>query len=57
MSSRHQNRPAASRMVVVTGEMEGRDRSDLGDESVYPGFHGERRWQKENMAQASLEAF
>lgn len=44
-------------MVVVTGEMEGRDRSDLGDESVYPGFHGERRWQKENMAQASLEAF
>lgn len=44
------------RMVAGTGEMEGRDRSYLGDKSIYLGCNGERRWQTEKMAEASQEA-
>lgn len=44
-------------IVAVTEEMEGRDRSGLGDESIYPGCNGERRWLEEKMIQASQGAF
>lgn len=44
-------------MLAVTGEMEGKDRSDLEDESIYPDCNGVRRWLEEKMIQASQGAF